>query len=343
MDWSKIIEIINAHDSFVISAHVGLEGDALGSEIAFARLVKNMGKRAVIINHDKTIPQSLQFLVSDEIIMNADDPRCPQTVDDSEVIVIVDVCNWDHLGDAGKHYKNTNKPIICIDHHKCDKPLGDYIMIDATACAAGILVYDLIKQFSENFCDNQIATAVYTAILTDTGNFKYSNTDTRAFRVSAELLERGVDHNLVCRNVYESNSWARFRLLHHILGTLACEADGKIAWAKITDDMLKQAEASLIDSDGAVDMGRTIKDVEVSLLFREINPDKTKVTFRSKQYVDVQALAAMFGGGGHARAAGATLMCPIDEAVNQIIKLTKQALVNDYKQDGTCSSFKPHC
>ena len=343
MDWSKIIEIISQHQIFVISAHVGLEGDALGSEIAFARLLKNLGKQAVIINHDKTIPQSLNFLVSDEIILNANDPRCVKAVDDSEVIVVVDVCNWDHLGDSAKYYQNSDKPIICIDHHKCCKPLGDYKMIDDTACAAGILVYDLIRQFPENICDNKISTAVYTAILTDTGNFKYSNTDTRAYRVAAELLERGVDHNMVCRNVYESNSWARFRLLHRILGTLTSEADGKIAWAKITDNMLKQAEATLIDSDGAVDLGRTIKNVEVSLLFREINPEKTKVTFRSKQYVDVQALAVVFGGGGHARAAGATLTCSIDKAVDKIIKLTKQALVNDYKTYGQNSNFEPHC
>ena len=343
MDWSEIIDVINKHDSFVISAHVGLEGDAVGSEIAFAKLLKQLGKRSVIINHDKTIPQSLLFLISDELILNAKDPRCPQVVEESDVIVILDVCNWDHLGDAADHYRNSDKPIICIDHHKCCSPLGDYVVCDHTACAAGILVYDLIKQYPAELLDNTIATAIYTAILTDTGNFKYSNTNTKAYLVAAELIDKGVDHNLVCRNVYESNSWSRFRLMHYILGTLTSEAGGKIAWVKITEDMLKQADATLIDSEGVVDMGRTIKDVEVSLLFREINSNKTKVTFRSKQYVDVQALAAEFGGGGHARAAGATLICPMDEAIEKIIKLAEQALIDDLKTYGQNSNFEPHC
>lgn len=335
MDWSEIIKIIKKYNSFAISAHIGLEGDAVGSEIAFSRLLKNLGKRSVIINHDKTIPQSLHFLISDEIILNANDPQCGEIVDGIDVIVILDVCNWDHLGSTAVHFRNKNKPIICIDHHKCSSAIGDYVLTDDTACAAGILIYDLIKQFPANICDNTIETAVYTAILTDTGNFRFSNTDAKAYRAAAELLERGVDHNLVCTNVYESNSWARLRLLRYILGTLTCEDNGKIAWIKITSDMLKKANASIIDSDGAVDMGRTIKGVEVSLLFREINPDKTKVTFRSKQYVDVQALAAVFGGGGHKRAAGATLLLPMDKTIEKILTLTKQALINDLKRYGS--------
>lgn len=326
MNWTPIIETINRNQTFVISSHIGLEGDAVGSEIAVARLLRNLGKQTSIIHHDAAVPVALLYLVDGEIVLCADAEQSGRLVSECDAVVIVDVSNWDHLGKAGLLIRDSGKPTVCIDHHKSDWPIGDHAVIDSTASSTGVLIYDLVKQYPPQIFDLYIATAIYTTILTDTGNFRFSNTNARAYRIASDLVKRGVDHAQICKELYQNDNWGRYRLMHLVLGTLSEDAEGRIASMQITRQMLKQSGATYADSEGFVDMARCIRDVEVSLLFREISLHETKVTLRSKQYVDVQEIARLFGGGGHTRASGALIHADMKQAIETVIAEVKKAL-----------------
>lgn len=323
MDWSKAYAFIEKYQRFVIVSHVGLEGDAVGSEIAFCGFLKKLGKSSSIINDD-AIPQTLTFLITDEHILQASNPLAQEVMAQCDAVCVLDVSNWHHIGETSKLIQSSGKPVMCIDHHKCDNPVGDFAIIDATACSTGIQIYDLISSYSDSLIDIPIARAIYTAILTDTGNFRFSNTNAEAYTAAANLLNRGLNHSEICTHIYENNPWSRMRLLHAVLGTLKEEEQGKIAWMVISRDMLSSTGSAFHDSEGFVDLARTIKGVEISILFREIDSQKTKATFRSKQSVDVHKLASFFGGGGHARASGATIFAPIDEAIPQVLNQAKK-------------------
>lgn len=325
MRWQSVYEFVKKNQSFVVSSHVGLEGDAVGSVVAMAAFLRAIGKEAVIINDD-AIPANLQFMSGAQTIYQACDPCSTQLLAQCDAVCIVDVSKWDHIGHTGELIQQSGKPVCCIDHHQSPRPIGDVTLIDSSASSAGYLIYDMIRNYDHALITPEIASAIYTAIITDTGNFRFSNTDRNSYLACADLIERGIDHAAICREVYENNPMTRLRLLNETLETLMHTEDGQIAWMCITQDALKQTNSSVRDSEGFVDMLRTVKGVEVSILFRELSAEKTKVTFRSKQYVDVQQLAAQFGGGGHKRAAGATITAPLAHAVDQVLILAQKML-----------------
>lgn len=325
MDWSDIINYINKYDTFVVTSHVNLDGDAVGSETALCEFLKNLGKKSCIINNDK-IPPSLNFLAQNHIIIDSDSPQAKQKIKSCDAIFVIDVSNWHHIGVPGKLIQNSGKPVLCIDHHKNDTPIGDASVINSSATASGIMIFDLIKTYSEKMFNPAICDSLYTAIITDSGSFRYANTNKHTHYAAAQLLEKGADHIQVCSNIFENNSWGRFRLMHQTLGTLHKESNGKIAWMKMTNAMLAKTESSDHDAAGFVDIIKTIQGVEISMLFKEIDQNTTKATFRSKNVVDVQKLAAFFKGGGHMRASGATLPYPIDTAIEKVIQQAKKML-----------------
>jgi len=325
MDWSSIINNINKYDSFVITSHVNLDGDAVGSETALCEFLIKLGKKPCIINNDK-IPPSLSFLVQNHIIIDSGSEQARQKIESCDAVFVIDVSNWHHIGIPGKLIQDSGKPVLCIDHHKNDTPIGDTSVINTSAAASGIMIFDLIKTYSEKMFNPAICNSLYTAIITDSGSFRYANTNQQVHDITAQLLEKGTDHSQVCSNIFENNSWSRFRLLHQTLGTLHKESNGKIAWMKITNAMLEDTESSDHDAAGFVDMIKTIQGVEITMVFKEIDQNTTKATFRSKNMVDVQKLAALFNGGGHMRASGATLPYPIDTAIEKVIQQAKKML-----------------
>ncbi len=325
MDWSDIINYINKYDTFVVTSHVNLDGDAVGSETALCEFLKNLGKKSCIINNDK-IPPSLNFLAQNHIIINSDSPQAKQELKSCDAVFVIDVSNWHHIGAPGKLIQHSGKPVLCIDHHKNDTPIGDVSVINSSATASGIMIFDLIKTYSEKMFNPAICDSLYTAIITDSGSFRYANTNQHTHHVTAQLLEKGADHLQVCSNIFENNSWSRFRLMHQALGTLQKESNGKIAWMKMTNDMFEKTESSGHDMAGFVDIIKTIQGVEISILFKEIDPNSTKATFRSKNMVDVQKLASFFQGGGHVRASGATIPYPINTAIEKVIQQAKKML-----------------
>lgn len=315
--WDNVTQHIADHQNFVLTTHINPEGDAIGSEIALATFLQNLGKNVTIVNSSPT-PENCLFLNRAGEIKVYPDEYDTDILAKADVVVIVDVNNWAHLGPFGEEIKKHQKPRICIDHHQgADGDFADIVISDTTAAAAGILIYDLLRFMDADFTP-EIVDALYTAIVTDTGTFRFSNTDQRVFLAAADLCEKGAEPFVLHRKVFV-RKWSAARLAGATLSTLDSAADGKIVWIYVTQSMFEKAGAKYEDSDGLLDVVRAIEGVELCLFFKE-NPDgKIKVSLRSNGKVDAYAIAARHGGGGHRMAAGVTLNGPIDEAIQALV------------------------
>ncbi|MDO3376681.1 DHH family phosphoesterase [Geoalkalibacter halelectricus] len=299
-----ILERIESARRILVASHSSPDGDAIASTLALANALREMGREVVAFNADP-VPQTLQFL-----------PGAASLVHD-----LRDVAPFDlgFLLDAGElrraeaPLKELCATLINIDHHPYSEPFGEINYVDEKASATGALIYRVLKEGGHPISPD-VALCVYTAILSDTGSFRYSNADSEAFRIAADMVEQGgINPWDVAGGLYESQDEKRLRLLALALATLQVSACGKFASLTLTDEMMRRTGASHEHTDGFVNYPRSIRGVEVAILFRQIGPDAYKVGFRSKGRVDVGALARQLGGGGHHNAAGAEVQGALEE------------------------------
>jgi phosphoesterase RecJ-like protein len=315
--WKGISGFVNSHKSFVLTTHINPEGDAIGSEVALAAFLQHIGKTVTIVNSSPT-PSNCLFLDLAGDIKIYPEGYDKSILDQADVVVIVDVNNWIHLGPFGNEIRKNKKPRICIDHHQgADGDFADIVVSDTTAASAGILVYELIK-YMKGEITKGIADAIYTTIITDTGSFRFSNTDRRVFLAAADLCTKGVNPFALHRQIF-AKRWGAARLAGSALGTLESAAEGRVAWIHVTRSMFESAGAEYEDSDGLLDMVRAIGGIELCLFFKEVPSGKIKVSLRSNGKVDAHAIAARHGGGGHRMAAGLSLDGPMNKAIKTLV------------------------
>ncbi|UCH83306.1 MAG: bifunctional oligoribonuclease/PAP phosphatase NrnA [Candidatus Latescibacterota bacterium] len=322
--WEPVAQHIADNKNFVLTTHINPEGDAIGSEIALAAFLRNLGKNVTIVNSSPT-PENCLFLDLTGDIKVYPEAYEPSVLEQADAVLIVDVNNWSHVGPFGEEVKKYDKPRICIDHHEgADPDFADVVVSDTTAAAAGILIYELIRHMKGEFTP-AIVDALYTAIITDTGTFRFSNTDRRVFLAAADLYEMGAKPFVLHRKVF-AKRWSAARLAGATLATLDSTADGKIAWIHVTQSMFNKAGAKYEDSDGLLDVVRAIGGVELCLFFKE-NPDGTiKVSLRSNGNLDAFAIASRHGGGGHRMAAGLSVDGPMDRAIQMLVAESVKSL-----------------
>ncbi len=324
MNWKKAKQIIQKNKRFALTAHMYPDGDAIGAEMALYHYLTALGKEVRVINNQPTM-STHTFLDPKGVIELFNESKHPQVLAGVDVIFIVDVSSWDYMGHVGESVKNSSAFKICIDHHVKKGALGDLDFIDETTCATGELVYDMFQQIKAKITI-PMATALYTAIITDTGVFRFSNTTARAHLIAADLLEIGIDHNKIYQSLYEANSWPKMHLLKECLSEIRSEEKGKIAWVLITDKMVKKYKATWDDSNNLIDMLRTIEGVKISIIFRELEKGSLKIHFRSKDGIDIQPLAHKLGGGGHRVAAGASVNGAPKKLIPKILAEAKKLL-----------------
>ena len=325
--WSKVAERLRQGQSFVITTHVHPEGDAIGSEVALGAFLEDLGKRVTIVNSSPT-PQNSVFMDPTNSIKVYPDDYEAQILEEADFVVIVDVNNWTHLGVFADAVKASPKPRICIDHHQGgDDDFADIVIQDTSAAAAGLMIYELIR-FMEGEVTPRIAEAVYASIITDTGTFRFSNTDERVFRAATELTRLGVDPFSIHREVF-SRTPAAVKLLGAVLNTLDGTPDGKLAWIHATRAMFDEAGANYEDSDGLLDIVRSTHGVEFCLFFKELPSGRIKVSLRSNGKVDVYEIASGYGGGGHRMASGMSLAGPMDKAIESLVKNAEKHISKD--------------
>ena len=322
--WERIADIINEGKKFIITTHLFSEGDAIGSELALKRFLCDLNKEAVIVNNEKLPPvyscfdpdKDVKFLRSKDVNIN---------LDDFDAIFMVDVADWGQLGDFADMIKASQITKICIDHHPTNPGYADINVIDKDASSAGELIYDLIIHMNGELT-LELATPLYLSIATDTGWFKFSNTSAKALKVSSALIKAGVKSQIIYEKLYQNKHISYLKLLSLMLGALSSECDGQLVWTKMTKKMIKSSGVEFVDTDVMIDLIRAVNEVEVVVIFRELGERKTKVSFRSKHTIDVSKLASDFGGGGHVRAAGASLEEPIDTVIGDVISAASELI-----------------
>jgi phosphoesterase RecJ-like protein len=326
--WESVIERIRAHRRFLVTTHVDPEQDAIGSQVAFCEIVRGMGKEAVAWNTSPT-PEACRFLDPDGTIRSWNG-RCDSALDGwADAVVILDVNSWSHLGDVGAAIRRFPLPRILIDHHRGgDADIADVSAIDTTAAATGVLVYELARALGASLSP-AVASALYAAILIDTGSFRHANTDARALEAAAALVRAGASPVAIYREVFEQRTWARVRLLSAVLAGVRSEAGGRIAWLTISRAMLREAGAADEDCERFVDEIRAVRGVEACAVFRETESGRVKATLRSNGRVDVHAVAVQFGGGGHGLAAGATVAGPVEASIAKIVGALRAQVAGD--------------
>jgi nanoRNase/pAp phosphatase (c-di-AMP/oligoRNAs hydrolase) len=320
--WKKIIKIIESNDSFLITTHINPDGDAIGSEAALRAYLEELGKRALVVNSNPT-PDNLKFLDPDgEIRVFTRGEK--DVFEGIDVVFVLDVNNWEHLGGFGKALRRDTRTRVCIDHHEdANVEFADVAVNDTSYAATGMMVYELIRAMDGELT-REIAEAIYAAIITDTGTFRFSNTDGRTLRAAAELCDRGVEPYKLYRQVFANKTWGTGRLLGPVLASVQSAGDGRLAWIIATQKMFSDANATYDDSDGFVDLVRAIKGVELVLFFKEIAGGKIKVSLRSNGRVDAFAIAQGFGGGGHRMASGMKVDGPMNEAIDRVVSVCLQ-------------------
>jgi len=307
---SAIASVIESSDSFVISTHINPEGDAIGSSIGLALSLRKMGKKVSVVNFDP-VPEFLKFLPGIEAVQISD------TIGGRHDAWLVLDCEPERTG-----MRNWSKPpvdrVVNIDHHHTNPRTADVYWVEPEAAATGEMVFDLLTEMGAPI-DRDIATNLYTAIFTDTGSFRYSNTDSDSLTKSGRLLEYGVNTWEIAENVYETKSFGRMKLLGLVLSGLEISDDGRLAWVSVLENHYAATGTSAEDTDGFINYPRAVKGVEVAVLFREAGQGRIKVSFRSKGRVDVSRLASALGGGGHPNAAGAVLEGLIDDVKRTVV------------------------
>jgi phosphoesterase RecJ-like protein len=315
----RIATALAGVQSVAVTTHINADGDAAGSVAAMARLLPQLGLKAVIVNPTPW-PGLFSFLKK-----GLDDRTGsgPEALRSAGALISLDVSDVKRLGSLAGAAKALPGPRIVIDHHvPTEEPAGDIVLADTAACATGELLYDLAVVL-ELEIDLEIAEALYTAILTDTGGFRYSNTTPRAHAIAAQLIALGVDPELTYRRIYASLSPGRLQLLRDALDTLGVDARFGLSWVSVTNEAMDRYGVSSDDLDGIVEHPRSVAGTRVALFFRDLGYGKVKVSFRSTGDVDVNALARQFGGGGHEKASGALVTGTLDEVRDRVVKAAR--------------------
>lgn len=305
----EICEKLLSVESILIFPHVLVDGDSLGSSIALCRALRQKGKTAYIIFEDE-IPEYLEFL---------DDGSCTfdkDIVSEPDICVSIDCADPERFA-LRKDKFLAGKTTLCIDHHKTSKYFADMNYIDSSAAATAEIIYDLLCEMGVTI-DKLTGEAIYAAILTDTGNFQYSNTRIKSHMITIQLYESGIDHSYVSRMLYQNNRIEKLLISGKMFNTIKSMANGKAVMVYVTDEMLKETGALMEDTEGTSEILRNISGVEVGIFAKETAPNETKFSMRSKEWADVSEIAMKYKGGGHTHAAGCTINQPIFEAIKLI-------------------------
>jgi bifunctional oligoribonuclease and PAP phosphatase NrnA len=321
-----VAAILTPGKRICLTTHVNPDGDGLGSEVGLLHLLKSRGVDAVITNPTAT-PSRFSFLFEDL-------PGCDRSAHAvkelrrADVIVVLDISDLSRLGMLCETVRDAGVPIACVDHHVSDSmlPAGPRYM-DVTAAATGELIYEIATANGWTITP-EVAQALYVALLTDTGGFRFSNTRPRTLRVAADLLETGVDPEQIYLDVYARAPEGRPRLFAEALQTLVVEPQHGLAWVTVPPGAIERLGVSSDDLDGVVEFPRSIEGVRMALLFREAAQGRIKVSLRSVGNVDVAEFAKRFGGGGHRKAAGLSVVGSLTDVQGTVLEAARQFLAS---------------
>ncbi|NLP00263.1 MAG: bifunctional oligoribonuclease/PAP phosphatase NrnA [Clostridiaceae bacterium] len=306
----KIAEHLVETEDVVILPHINADGDALGAALALGLALTDMGKQVDILLEEE-VPSNLDFLPGQELIKT--NPR-----EQYSTAVNIDNGDISRLGKRESYFWNA-KTRLSIDHHTTNRVKAHYSYVNTKASATGEIVYDLLLNYFKGNLNKDISLCIYTAIVTDTGGFRYTNTTPETLMICADLMRHEIDFPYVIKKVFDMISYTKLYLMKKTINSLILLEDGKLAISYLTYGDIQNYDVKNDDFEGLVNIGRNLEGVEVSVFLREDSEGNFRGNLRSNNYVDVSEIAEIFNGGGHKRAAGFNSSDTREELIKKLI------------------------
>ncbi len=323
IDWPRLAEIVASHESFLLTSHRRPDCDALGSEIAFAAILERLGKQVVILNADP-VPPHLAFIDPAQRAKVLGVDHTLESPPEHDVLVVLDTCAWGQLGEMADLVRATPALKVVLDHHVGADDLNAVEFKNTTAVATGCLVVEAADALGVELT-KEMADALFAAIATDTGWFRFRTVGADAYRTAARLLDAGAEPADVFTSLYEQSTPERVRLRGRILQRVQVKNNGRLAYTVVNQADFTETGALPGDTEDVVNVPLTIRGVEAALFFFE-QTGGYKVSFRSRGPLDCNAVAGQFGGGGHKAASGAFVEGKWEEVESRVLDAVFQAM-----------------
>lgn len=324
IDWARFVEIVRAHQRFLLTSHIRPDCDALGSELGMAGVLKALGKDVIIVNGHET-PPNLRFLDRENQLKTLHGTACNEEIARAEVLMVLDTSAWQQLGPMADIVRETKAKKLILDHHVSQDDLGAELFKNSTAEATGRLVIEAADQLGVPLT-RDIAEPLYAAIATDTGWFRFPSTTGDTYRFAARLIDAGVKPQEIWTALYEQDTLARLQLRGRILARAQSELGGRLIHTAVLEEDFAATGALRSDTEDMINLTLMVQGTEVAVILVEQKDGKFKVSFRSRSAVDCSRLAEEFKGGGHKAAAGATIDGPFPEAQRAVLDAVRAAM-----------------
>jgi phosphoesterase RecJ-like protein len=331
-DWKPLEKLIVGKQRFVLTTHMNPDGDGLGSEVALALHLASRGKDVTVLN-DGAVPPNFDFLARLFPMEPFDETWAREVMDAADAVILLDTAVRPRLGRVAPLLSRDGLEIVILDHHLGEPKFGTLAIVVPQACAAGELVYDFVRR-QPGGITRPIAEALYTALVTDTGSFRFSNTDPEAHAMAAHLVAAGASPEPLHAVIYQHRHAGRVRFQGDVWSRLSLTEDGRVAWMEVDRATMHKFGVDSTDTEGLVDFPRNIRGVEAVALLSETTNGELKVSLRSTGRVNVERVAASFGGGGHRAAAGATIAGPLAAGRERVVAALRHAVDEAIAGDG---------
>lgn len=319
MTANDIAEALDRHLRIMVTSHVNPDGDSISSQLALASLLRAKGKQVQIIDQDP-VPERYRFLPGWQGISN--DLKVPNVT----AVCVVDCANAQRLGRVADLITPATMELMVIDHHISNNGFGQAQYIDPEASSSCELVFRLAPKMGVKLTA-ELATILLSGIMTDSGGFRYSNVSPATLRTAAQLAEAGADLAGISEQLYFQQPLRHLRVLGRIFSELKLSGEGRISWAALTQQTAREFGFDINNSEEFVSQVLSVRGAEVALLFKEQENGVIRVSFRSKGRVDVNRLAALFGGGGHLQAAGARINGTVEEVAQMVVVAVEREIL----------------
>ncbi len=315
----KILKLVKKSKRILVTSHSDPDGDSIGSQLALGFFLESFKKQIKIINQGQ-VPEKYLFLDPEKKIKN---DQYEDYQDFKPDLVFVLECSYLERIGWVKKLISPGTLMVNIDHHQDNQGFGTINILDKKASAVGEVVYELLKEAKFKISD-QVANWLYAAILTDTGRFRFSSTTSKSLKICAELMEKGAEPKVLTDKIYYSLPLSDLKFLGYALSNMEVDEEGKISSITLDRETLEKYQIDLENTEGMVDYSLFLRGAKVGILFKEVDPNRIKVSLRSQDNLDISKIARVFGGGGHKNAAGCTIKGSLEEAKRKVLEEIKK-------------------
>ncbi|MCE5168102.1 bifunctional oligoribonuclease/PAP phosphatase NrnA [Paenibacillus profundus] len=323
VELQKACDFVRACNNVLVVSHVQPDGDAISSTLVIGWLLRRWNKTFKMVN-ENGVPHRLRYLSMSEVVRSYADEEERHSQLTYDMVICVDCADYSRIGKIAQWVAQDAR-ILNIDHHPTNDHYGEVALIREDAAATAEILFDMLQVSGEEL-DSEVATMLYTGILTDTGGFRYSNTTPHVMAIASQLLKHGVDGNDIADRLLEKMSMPQVQLIKRGLSRLSFTPDQKIGWLYISPEDMIDTGALSEDLEGLVNYPRNIEGVEVGLLFKQVDETGVKVSMRSAGTVNVAEIAQHFGGGGHVVAAGCKINGQLHDVITMVVERVNQSL-----------------